>query len=185
MALNQDYFASIHLELIKWKYYSASKVDALLADIRQQVQALNIENETLRRQVEAQNQNSRRSEVNEAVLAAQAMYREIVTKAQTRAGQIVADAERRRAELEAVNTQQQERTVQQVQDFYSRVRQQHVSSIEALDNEWQNFLCNLYAEDEPADSVPADMAQKVGAIASEMRAIGVQETGANYAPTMF
>ena len=179
MALNQEYFASIQLELIKWKYYSASKVDALLADIRQQAQALIAENAMLRQQVEQH--NSKRAEVNEAVMAAQAMYRDIVAKAQARAGQIIADAERRQTELEEEHAQQQEYTVQRAQNFYSRVRQQHVNSIEALDKEWQDFLCGLFPDEGSADeSVPSDMSEKVGAIASELRAIGKPEAAADY-----
>ena len=49
MALDQDYFDLIHIEVVKKKYYNANKVEAVFADIRRQAQELTEENAALRR----------------------------------------------------------------------------------------------------------------------------------------
>ena len=74
----------------------------------------------------------------------------------------------------------QEYAVNQVHACYARIKQQHMASIDALNSEWQSFLCGLYPEDEAAektvdDGVPADLSEKVGAIAKELFAIGKDE----------
>ena len=135
MALDEKYFDSIQLDLVWKKYYSASKVDAVLNDIRRQVMALDEENEILRRKLNAQ----------------------------------IRKTEQRQAE----SMRQQEYAVQQVQACYSRMRDQCIRSIEAINADWQNFLCGLLPEEaESLSPVPADMAEKVSAIASELLAIG-------------
>ena len=55
-----------------------------------------------------------------------------------------------------------------------------MAGIEALNAEWQNFLCGLYPQEEVAektvdDGVPADLSEKVGAIAKELFAIGCDD----------
>ena len=51
MALNQEYFDAIHIDVVKKKYYNANKVEAVLQDIRAQALALNAENALLRQQL--------------------------------------------------------------------------------------------------------------------------------------
>ena len=48
MALNQEYFDAIHIDVVKKKYYNANKVEAVFADIRREAEALTAENERMR-----------------------------------------------------------------------------------------------------------------------------------------
>lgn len=149
MVLNEEYFDSIRLN-VKWKkYYSVSQVDALLDDIRQKAAALVDEKEALCRQLNEENEALRRQ----------------------------LDAELAKAEQhQAESMRQQEYAVQKVQSCYARMRQQYISSIEALNADWQDFLCDLLPEEvESLPPVPADMAEKVSAIANELLAIGTAE----------
>lgn len=172
MALDQAYFDAIHIDVVKKKYYNANKVNAVFEDIRQQAEALNAENEALRRQLGAL--NDKRLEIGDAVLSAQAVYREVVAKANERAAQILADAERGRKEILEKSLRQQEYAVQRVQACYDRMRQQHMSCIEAINAEWQDFLCGLLP-DEEEPPLPGDVTEKVDAIASELFSIGRDE----------
>ncbi len=172
MALNQEYFDAIHIDVVKKKYYNANKVNAVFEDIRQQAEALNAENEAMRRQLDSL--NDKKAEIGGAVLSAQTIYREVVAKANERAAQIIAEAERRSAAIVEESMRQQEYAVQRVEACYARMKQQHLSCIEALNDEWQDFLCGLLPE-EAAAAVPSDMEEKLGAIAQELFAIGQDE----------
>ena len=179
MALNQEYFDAIHIDVVKKKYYNANKVNAVFEDIRQQAEALNAENEAMRRQLDSL--NDKKAEIGGAVLSAQTIYREVVAKANQRAGEILADAERRREEIVAESMAQQEYAVQRVEACYTRMKQQHLNCIEAINAEWQDFLCGLLPEDEQ-ENTPADMREKIGAIASELFSIGQEEEEKEPAP---
>ena len=72
MALDAEYFDSIYIDVVKKKYYNAGKVQAVFEDIRRQAEALNAENESLRRQLASV--NDRRVELGDALLSAQAVY---------------------------------------------------------------------------------------------------------------
>ena len=205
MALDEEYFDSIYIEVVKKKYYNAGKVQAVFADIRRQAEALNAENASLRQQLAAL--NDRKVELGDALLSAQAIYQEVVERAQTRAAEITADAEQRSAALLAdararseqlltESRRQEEYTVQRVEQAFNRMKELHLASIDALNAEWQSFLCGLYPEGEeagldpvaPAEpasgqetpaisaseareepgALPEDLEEKVGAIAEQM-----------------
>lgn len=188
MALNQEYFDAIHIDVVKKKYYNANKVEAVFSDIRRQAEALYAENESMKAQLAAM--NGKKFEIGDAVLSAQAIYREIVDKARARAAEIIAQAERQREETEKETRQQQEYAVQRVESCYARIKEQHMACIEAINSEWQEFLCGLFPEDaeqnEPAaaelDGVPQagpmtapdDLEDKIGAIAQELFSIGAE-----------
>ena len=174
MALDKEYFDSIHIDIVKKKYYNANKVEAVFADIRQQAAALMQENEQLRRELSAQ--NGYREELGGAVISAQAIYQRLIERANTRAEGILADARRESEEIRRASLTQQDYAAQQVERCLSRVRQLQEEAIEAINAEWQSFLCGLYPEEEaPEDPAPADLTEKVGAIAQEMWAINHQE----------
>ncbi len=202
MALDAEYFDSIYIDVVKKKYYNANKVQAVFADIRSQAEALNAENERLRGELAGL--NGRKVELGDALLSAQAIYQEIVERAQARAEEITADAESRsaamlqsaREESERMlqqSSHQQEYAVHKVEVAFNRMKELHMASIDALNAEWQSFLCGLYPEGEenqaapkeersPAGepetaaqeaweqtgSLPPDLQDKVGAIAQQM-----------------
>lgn len=178
MALEQEYFDSIQIDVVKKKYYNANKVEAVFRDIRQQAEAINAENEALRAQLAAF--DDKRYEIGGAVLSAQSIYREVVAKANQRAEEIIAEAELQRKEIIEEAQRRQEYAVQRVESCYSRMKEQHMACIEAINTEWQDFLCGLFPEDEEDGAYlppPGDLQQKVGAIADELFAIeGEKET---------
>ncbi|MBP3539538.1 MAG: hypothetical protein J6J62_06810 [Oscillospiraceae bacterium] len=170
MALDKEYFDAINIDVVKKKYYNANKVNAVFADIRSQAEALQAEN--LRLREELAELNSKRDSIGAAVLSAQQIYREIVDKANVRAAEIVAEAEQEREELRRESLRQQEYAVLRVENCFSSLREQYQSAIDALNTEWQDFLCGLYPpEDDMADkaALPEDLNEKLAAIASGLR----------------
>ena len=207
MALDGKYFDSIYIEVVKKKYYDAEKVQAVFAEIREQAEALNAENEDLRRQLAAF--QDRKVELGDALLSAQSIYREIVERAREKAGDITAAAEKRAEEIQAEarrrsdqllarSRSHEERAALRVEEAFHRMKQIHRSSMEALDAQWQDFLCSLDPEtelEEPAESgsrpapapepeaeprddsgLPPDLEEKVGAIAEGIFSLEQDET---------
>ncbi len=173
MALDRDYFDAINIDLVKKKYYNANKVNAVLDDIREKALSLNEENARMRAELDVL--NGQKAEIGEAVMSAQQIYREIVEKANERAEEIVSSAERRRAELRRDNERLEEYAVKRVESCFSLAREQHLAAIEAINAEWQEFLCGLELDGdwdsaERAD-LPADIGARLSAIAN-----GIKET---------
>ena len=95
MALDEKFFDSLNMELVKKKYYNAEKVNSLLADIRQRVGETNQENKLLKDQLGEM--NSKKSEIGDLWLEAQGMSKEITGRANSKADKIV-EAARKEAE---------------------------------------------------------------------------------------
>ena len=193
MALDAEYFDAIYIDVVKKKYYNANKVRAVFEDIRRQAEELNEENYRLRQELAGM--QDRRVELGDALLSAQSIYREIVEKAKARADELIAAAEQRAAAIErdarerseeilADSNRQQEYAVQRVEGAFNRMKQLHMASIDALNAEWQDFLCGLYPEQElpkaPQQSkasprgdteLPPDLEEKVSAIAEKLFAL--------------
>ena len=164
MALDREYFDAIHIDVVKKKYYNANKVEAVFSDIRRQAEQLSAENEQMRAQLAAL--NGTKVEIGGAVMAAQALYKEIVDKAKAQAAEIRAGAERERAQLLDETRRQQEYAVQRVEKCYDSMKQQHMASIDALNAEWQDFLCGLFPDgktpDEPEEPDEAETTESAG-----------------------
>ena len=196
MALDQEFFDAIHIEVVKKKYYNANKVEAVFADIRREAEELTAENERMRAALSAL--ADRRVELGDAMLSAQGVYRGIVEKAKARAAEIVAEAERRAADIEEEARQQQSAAIERVERLFGVMKEQHLTAIETINKEWQDYLCGLYPEEaageqpaetdadaapeeevpadpSPSEPMPADLADKVDAIARELFAIGEEE----------
>ena len=175
MALDAEYFDSIYIDVVKKKYYNANKVRAVFEDIRRQAEALNAENLALRRQLSEL--NGRKVELGDALLSAQTIYQESVERAKARAGEIVAEAEKRRDQILQETQRQQEYSVSRVEEAFGRLKQMHLDSIEAINAEWQDYLCGLYPEpEEPEEEeLPEDLEEKLGAIADQIQALEEEE----------
>lgn len=181
MALDQAYFDSIHIDVVKRKYYNANKVEAVFADIRLQARALQDENEALRRQLAEKNDPS--AELTDAIYSAQSVYRAIIERANQRAEAILEQAEQQRLAILDENQHQRDYSVQAVEQCLQRVRDQQQAAINTINAAWQDFLCNLYPEDPDipakrkgpaetaAEDIPADLSEKVDAIARELFAM--------------
>ena len=194
MPLEPEYFDSIYIDLVKKKYYNANKVQAVFAEIRRQAEELHAENDMLRAQLAAL--DDKKVELGGAVLSAQMVYRQIVDTADERAAAIVSEAEQKSASLVAAAQRerdallagaeaQQEHAVKSVSACFELARRQHLEAIEALNAQWQAFLCGLSPAEESAaapepeeerqpaaEAIPADLEEKVGAIAREIFSIG-------------
>ena len=175
MALNREYFDAIHFDMLKRKYYDAEKVNAILGDIRAQAVAMYDENRSMKEQLSRIDES--KHEIVDAVLSAKAACREILENAKAEAAQIIADAEKKKEAIIEESVRLQEYSITKVHDCYARIKEQHMASIDALNAEWQNFLCGLYPQETVAeatvdDGVPADLSDKVSAIAKELFAIG-------------
>ena len=189
MALDKEYFDAIHIEVVKKKYYNANKVEAVFADIRQQAAALMEENARLREQL--QEKSNRPDDLGETLFSAQLIYRRIVEKAQQRADDILADARKDSELLRRAALDQQDNAVQRVAACLERVRKLQQNAIDEINADWQTFLCGLYPEEQAAaavdvftplwqsreaeDETPADLREKVDAIAKQLQAIGAED----------
>ena len=170
MALDQEYFDSIEIEVVRKKYYNANKVEAVFADIRRQAEELNRENEALRRELDKQ--RSRKTELSQAAISARDIYRRMIDKARAESEEMLAQAREESEAIRAAALQQQEDCARQVGACLGRVRRAQEEAIEGLSREWQRFLCGLYPEDRPEQQIPADLSDKVDAIARELSQIG-------------
>ena len=178
MALDKAYFDAIQIEVVKKKYYNAKKVEAVFADIRQQAEALTAENERMRSAISAL--ADRRVELGDAMLSAQGVYRGVVEKANARAAQIVAEAEKKAADILREAHRQQEDGVQRTERLFNTMKRQHQEAIEALNSEWQAYLCGLYSPESEAPAAadseaPDDLEDKVDAIARQLFAINSEK----------
>lgn len=171
MALDKEYFDAIHIDVVKKKYYNANKVEAVLQDIRQQALALSEENALLQHQLTLL--NGQKNEIGDALLSAKTISQQIIMDAQARAEEIVAEARAQSEEILAEARQREDYAVERVEACFSRMKEQHMACIEALNDEWQDFLCGLYPEEGP--KAPDDLSQKVDAIAKELFSIEEEE----------
>ena len=189
MALDAEYFDSIYIEVVKKKYYEAAKVQQVFGEIRRQAEALNAENARLRQ--ELARVDERKVELGDALLSAQTVYQDVIERAKQRAAGIVAaaeqrseaileDARRQSEEILSGSREREEEAVQRVERAFRRMKQLHMASIDALNAQWQDFLCSLdpaapapapapQQAPAPAEAgVPADLEAKVGAIADQV-----------------
>lgn len=184
MALDNEYFDNINIEVVKKKYYNANKVGALLDDIRAQANALRMENNLLREQL--QQLNSQKSEIGDTLMSAQSLAKQIIDQANAKAAEIIKNAEKERDALRTEGSAQQEYAVRYVEQCFAELKQEHERSIEALNDRWQKFLCGLVPEEKPAapkakpvenyfdedeEFDPDDLEARVAAIAKELREI--------------
>ena len=134
MPLDQTYFDTIRIDVVKKKYYNASAVDALLSDIRRQALALAEENEQLKSQLSAV--GKQKEEIGEALLSAKTIARQIIHDAQCEADQILAEAgERRRAIDES-----SDRILNQITEAAHQRRRELIEENERMEREMPRRL---------------------------------------------
>ncbi|MBO5570589.1 MAG: hypothetical protein J6A79_16895 [Clostridia bacterium] len=129
-----------------------------------------------------------RKQADEITAEAEARAEEIVNQAKLDAEKILADARQQagdilleaRQEAEKLRAERmipagsadQEHAVRCVEDCFARLRQHQQEAIDLLNEQWQQFLCSLYTEEEPAEeSVPPDLSARVSAIAEAVEAL--------------
>ncbi len=145
--------------------------------------ALEEENAALRARAEAL--ACGRVEIGDAILSARTIAQQLVAEAREQADAILAeareraerllsDAEDEARERTAVCEEREQRTVRAAQDAYLQLRGQCLDAVKLLDGEWQRFLCSL-GGDAAEETLPADVADKLGAIAQSLEQIGAEE----------
>lgn len=184
MALDQAYFDSISIDLVKKKYYNANKVEALLEDIRRQALLLNRENELLGRQLHAL--HDRKDEIGDTLLSAKTIAQQIIADAQAQADKLNADAKRAGRELIADAVRARDEAYAQAEaarrelpqrlgDLEQKLRVQMLGLMDEVCGELKEFAGPSEedaAEAEPdATEAPDDLSDKVDAIAREISAI--------------
>ena len=122
-----------------------------------------------------------RKQADDIIAEAEARAEEIVNQARQKAEEILAEA-RRDAEMlreESVipaGSSDQEHAVRCVEDYFAKLRQHQQDAIDLLNEQWQQFLCGLYTEEEPGEdtqeeSVPPDLTARVSAIADAVESL--------------
>ena len=179
MPLDKAYFAGISPETIRGRFYRKTEIDAILKEIAARVELQSSENELLSMKL-ARAQSSL-SELNEGVndvaqtiiSDAKAEAESIIAGAKSEAEELVEEArEKSRAIIDAT-MRQQELAAAKIEESYSAMKAQHEECIGSIRAAWQEFLIGLDTEEDelPDEEVPADLSEKVGAIADVLKDI--------------
>ena len=172
--MDKSIFDMSGVELVKKKYYNASKVTEVLAGIRADYDKLSAENAELRAQLEAlssqKNQISdtlmsardiarqmiedAKTQAEETARRAQAQAEEVVKAAEKKAELILAGAKTKKESADADVSEVQEYALKCVENCVDKLRQQHVEAIEYLNAQWQDFLSGLIL---PGDEKQAEL----------------------------
>lgn len=163
MALNQEFFDSINIEVVKKKYYNANKVNALLDEIRARAAAIEAENAQLHDQL--RQLTDKKAEIGETLMSAQALAKQIVEQANERAAAIISAAEAKRDEMAEDGTREQEFAARSVEACFEELKAEHMKCIEILNNRWQQFLIGLEPEEFKTPAAPIAIPAKPAAIA--------------------
>ena len=169
------------------KANDAERILAEMEDLKRRAESAGRENAQLKSQLDSF--SSQRTEIGDTLLSARSLSRRMLDKARKQADEIVADANAQaeqilsdaRAQAAAIRAAaradadqgegQQERAVRCVEACISQLKEQQEQAIETLNAQWQAFLCSLGEDAPTAPGAPADLEDKVSAIAREMREI--------------
>ena len=182
MALNQEFFDSIQIDVVKRKYYNANKVNAVFDEIRLQAQELLEENESLRAALNSKDEEYENTRGK--LLAMQEIYRETLDKAHERADADVSEAKKKAESITAESEEKNARAERLVRDYFERIRRMEEDNISYLTAQLQSFLKELGTdgssrfsgeskteateEQEDADSVES-LERKISLLAKEIR----------------
>lgn len=151
MSLNQDYFDSIQIELIKKKYYDANKVDAILAELRHE--AVSLQQENARLQEEYARLSAQKAEISEAVMSAQLLGSEIVQKANRQ-------AEERKEEAESLAQRLLADAQAQAQELIASAQQQAQALLCQAEQDLANVQERIHSETERAEQLQQQAQQQ-------------------------
>ncbi len=146
MALNQEFFDSIQIDVVKRKYYNANKVNAVFDEIRLQAQELLNENENLRAALNTREQEY--ETMRGKLLAMQEVYRETLNKAHERADAIEGEAKKKAERMAAQAEEKNARAERLVKDCFEKIQRMEEEKLSYLDSQLQSFLQEL-GTDEP------------------------------------
>ncbi len=170
MALSDAYFDSIQLDLVKWKYYNASSVNAVLSEIRRQARELRQENEELRQQLQKKESDEK------DLLSAQKLYREVLTRAEERADGIVKEAEEKSRQILDGGAGKAERLTRFAEDCLTELRDREEQTLDYLNSQIELLRMEKDGQETeqplPESSLPAfsyaDLEKRVSSLALEI-----------------
>ena len=179
MPTGKEYFESLGLEIAKRKYYNAAKVESVIGDFSRRAAALEEENASLRKRVEAL--ACGREEIGEAILSAKTISQQLIAEAKEQAESILADARAEAGRLTAAAEEREQKTIRAAQESYLQLRGQCQEAVRLLDGEWQRFLCS-FGDDLPEkkEALPGDLADRLGALAACIAEIDEENTGEDF-----
>ena len=183
--MDMNLFDLTGIELVKKKYYNASKVSELAANAREEYLKLSRENQELKAQLEAL--SSQKSQISDTLMSAQSIARQMIDDARTQAEEtarlaqtqaeetvkaaekkaelILAGAKTKKDASDADVSEVQEYALRCVENCVDKLRAQHMEAIELLNAQWQDFLSGLIIpgdeeeevrESEPQPEKPVD-----------------------------
>ncbi len=182
MALDKTYLESLGLEIAKRKYYNAARVESVIEDFCRRSTTLEEENRALHARLEELSFG--REEIGDAILSAKTIAQQLISEAREKSESIlreareeaertVSEARRKSEEILSGCEGRERQAFEQVRNCYEHLREQHVSSLELLDREWQSFLCSLDEEaqrDEEAAPLPENAGSEPAAEPAEAEA---------------
>lgn len=187
MPLDREYFAGIKPETVRGKFYRKSEIDAILKAIAARVEAQTTENELLSMKLRtAENAVMDHAEgmsqvantiVSDAKEEAERILADARKAAEAEAGEILAEAREKSRSIVEATMRQQELAAAKIEESYSAMKEQHEECIDSIRSAWQEFLIGLDSEEdaEPSgEKGPADLSEKVCAIADVLSEIGSQ-----------
>lgn len=184
MAFDKAAFDSVRLEAVRGKFYRKTEVDALLKELSAKAELQNAEDEIRRLKIDKM--EARLKELEAETDGAKQIAQTIIGDAKEEAERILADAEEEAKEILSRTEEkretivsdmmrQQEQAVGRVEEVFSALKEQQAESIETINRIWQDFLCGIGPEEEGTEqsgTVPADLQERVGAIADVLTKIG-------------
>ena len=195
MALDQEYFKSLGLEVAKKKYYNAARVESVIEELHRRSAQLVEENASLHERLDSLSYG--REEIGDAILSAKTLAQHLLSEAQEKADLLLAEAQEKAARLvseaqeraDALDAESEEKrqavyaycaereseAVERVRNCYVQLRELHLSSVAQLDEVWQRFLCSLDGGEAPGGELPDDLGDKITRIAASLDAIGGED----------
>lgn len=138
MALNQEFFDSIQIDVVKKKYYNANKVNAVFDEIRIEAEKLINENESLRNTLASKGEEY--DNTKKKLLTLQSVYRETVEKAHERADIVLKEAEERAARLLCDAEEKNARAERLVRECIGKIIQMEEENISYLNSQMNTYL---------------------------------------------
>ena len=198
MALGKEYLESLGLEIAKKKYYNAARVESVIGDFGRRTAALENEKSSLASEnaaLKGENAALReraaalacgREEIGDAILSAKVISQQLIAEAKEQAEAILAEARRQADSLlseaekqaramKAACEEREQLAVSAAGESYLHLREKSLETVRLLDGEWQRFLCALGEDGTRKEPLPADLEDKLGAIAQSLDEIGADD----------
>lgn len=162
-----DYLDSIHIDVVKRKYFNANKVNAVFDEIRTLVTELIAENQKLREAMSEQSAEELKS--MEALDSLQKAYRETLASAHSRADELIATASAASSEMTKKAEQRETAAVRLVEECLNAVKVRQEQNVDFINSQLQQFLLALYEENEPESVINENKSSETNCVSEDTR----------------